>query len=179
MIDFYNQELARYQQARLQGQKPVVKDFVSNDATKISWSSSLYPKITSNIEGKFNQDNVTKSLYRPFNKQCIYFDTLFNHRVSVMPKIFPEAGIDNLVIGVTGKGANSFSALISNVLPDLNFLEAGGQCFPLRLYEPIKADDEKGRQDGAFANDSAVVVATSGKQYTAKDGISGCWLETL
>lgn len=52
-----------------------------------------------------------------------------------MPRIFPDAAAENLVICVTGNGArNGLSALISNVLPDIQ-LQFNGQCFPLYLYD--------------------------------------------
>lgn len=52
-----------------------------------------------------------------------------------MPRIFPNAAAENLVICVPGIGSrNGLSALLSDTLPDLNMLEAGAQCFPLYLY---------------------------------------------
>ena len=69
-----------------------------------------------------------------------------------MPRIFPNAAAENLAIAVTGTGASGgFSAYLVGVLPDLNMLAAGAQCFPLYLYEEIQPDD------GLFAtgNDQA------------------------
>ena len=51
-----------------------------------------------------------------------------------MPRIFPKAGLENLVICVTGMGASKdFSALISSILPDLEVISKS-QCFPLYTY---------------------------------------------
>ncbi|GGE60446.1 hypothetical protein GCM10007278_05850 [Paenalcaligenes hominis] len=52
-----------------------------------------------------------------------------------MPRIFPNSEAENLVIMVTARGAKEFSATISSIIPDLNSMEAGAQCFPLYLYE--------------------------------------------
>lgn len=175
MIDFYNQEYERYQQS---DKKTPIKDFVNNDPRKISWSSSLLPKIQSNVKGTYNQNGFNIALYRPFNKQCFYFNEMLNHRVAQMPKIFPEAGLDNLVIGVSGKGANSFSVLISNILADLHLLDSQSQCFPLKLYEPVEADDKKAQPEtGIDEPISKMVTAPSGKQYMVTDGISAVGLQ--
>lgn len=82
------------------------------------------------------------SLYRPFAKQWMYFNRSFNERVYQMPRIFPNAEAENLVIMVTARGAKEFSATISSVIPDLNSMEAGAQCFPLYLYEETSKPKE-------------------------------------
>lgn len=57
-----------------------------------------------------------------------------------MPRIFPNAAVENLVIQVSGIGARNFTALMSKHLPCLDNVEKG-QCFPRYLYEEAEPDD--------------------------------------
>lgn len=54
-----------------------------------------------------------------------------------MPRIFPDAGAENLVIGVSAAGEKvAFSTLISRHVPSLHLVDIeGSQCFPLYLYD--------------------------------------------
>lgn len=72
----------------------------------------------------------------------MYYNRRLNERVYQMPRIFPEAGTENLVIQATGVGARSFSVLISNTLPCLDNIEKG-QCFPLYLYDDEAQESEE------------------------------------
>jgi predicted helicase len=92
-------------------------------------------------------------LYRPFTKQWLYYNRTFNERVYQMPRIFPEAGVQNLVIQFNAKySGNGQPAIISNVLPDLH-CNGGSQCFPLYLYDGQAESD--GETGDMFAADSA------------------------
>jgi predicted helicase len=52
------------------------------------------------------------------------------------------------MICVSGIGARSgFSALIVNALSNLHTIDTG-QCFPLKLYEPLESDDQDVDSDG-------------------------------
>ncbi|MFW3047362.1 type ISP restriction/modification enzyme, partial [Pseudomonas aeruginosa] len=77
-------------------------------------------------------------------RQQLYYNRRFNERVYQMPRIFPDAGTENLVIGVSAAGEKvAFSALISRHVPSLHFVDIeGSQCFPLYLYdEAAQASD--------------------------------------
>ena len=70
-----------------------------------------------------------------------------NNCVYQIPKVFPTADSENLVISITGRGSTKgFSSLITNHLPDLEMISKG-QCFPLYLYEPIQTTDAWVRGD--------------------------------
>ena len=79
-------------------------------------------------------------MYRPFCKQFLYFNSEWNERVYQMPKIYPTPQSKNLVICTAGVGAKTFSALITDQIPDLHILESGTQCFPLYWYEKNERD---------------------------------------
>ena len=174
MIDFYNSELDRYKSACTDGEKPIVKDFVNYDQSKFSWSSSLIPtKVQNNVKTSCSGSQITKSLYRPFTKSFCYFDELMNHRTGQLPKIFPENGVNNIVIGVTGLGSTKeFSTLISNILPDLEVISKSQQ-FPLYLYELMTENSN----EFDFNDDADIVTAPSGKQYGRKEAITDSGLK--
>ncbi len=158
ILAFYNQERQRYQIEEPQN----INDFVNNDASKISWTTNLKKDVTKNKTLKKEASDFRKSIYRPFTKTHVYFNKDLNERRGQMPLIFPNSELDNQVICINGLGAKKgFTAVMINVLTDLNLLEAGTQCFPLKLYE-LKDSNS----DNLFLN------SKKKQQYTVKDGIS-------
>ena len=148
MIAFYNEEVKRFKEAHFGQEKKIressVDNFINTDATKISWDYAQKIGVERERIGEYSERKIVSSLYRPFTKSWLYFDGFFNNRTYQMPRIFPDASTENLVICVSGIGAKrGFSALISNCLIDLNALEAGAQCFPLYLYDEPKAKSEQ------------------------------------
>ncbi|HAY4757316.1 TPA: DEAD/DEAH box helicase [Escherichia coli] len=136
LVDNINRTISFYNENLSSGVEPIF------DVKSISWSSSLISAFSSGKKIKFEPLNIRESLYRPFQKQWLYFGGGLTHRVGQFPKIFPIGG-DNLIIAVTGLGGKKgFSVLISNCLMDLNLMDAGSQCFPLYLY-----DDESSLSD--------------------------------
>lgn len=164
MIEFYNGEVERYNESS----ETNINNFINNDPTKISWSSSLIPKVVRKIKGDFELDSLVLSAYRPFQKQILYYDGMFNHRTGQMPSIFPTEKLKNRVIATSGKGSrNGLSVIMLDVIPDLNILEAGTQCFPLHLYD--NTENMKVGSGDLFAitgNESCTHA------YTRKDGVS-------
>ncbi|WP_353571506.1 type ISP restriction/modification enzyme [Candidatus Albibeggiatoa sp. nov. BB20] len=157
MIVFYNQQLAEYKRQLEINKKMIANEFVDNDATKISWSRGLKYHLSKLRQYEFLESSLFKGLYRPFCKQYIYFNRVFNEYVYIMPRIFPKPELTNKVICVTGRGATKdFSALISNTLPDYEMISKG-QCFPIKTYEKAES------QGGLFA---------SADEYTEQDNIS-------
>ena len=71
--------------------------------------------------------------YRPFVKQHCYADPFFTQRPALMGEIFPPSR-QNRAICVTGVGSKKpFSAMIVDVMPDLELISKG-QCFPRYRY---------------------------------------------
>lgn len=144
MIEFYNSEVIRLQSATpgldRKAREQLVKDFVSTDSTKISWTRGSRSDCAAGKLATLNPNGVTISLYRPFTKQYAYFDRMLNAYVNQMPRIFPRFTQGNVVICVPGLGGDKgFSALITDNLPDLNLAPGMGgyQCFPLYLYDEV------------------------------------------
>lgn len=109
------------------------------DTRSISWTRGLKKRFSNREKINFKDGQVVRAIYRPFEKTQVFFGRTFNEYVNQMPRIFPTGSIDNRIIAATGIGASGgFSAYMVNVLPDLNMMAAGAQCFPLYLYEETK-----------------------------------------
>lgn len=176
-ISTYNHEVSRYKKAKLIDPNLSANNFFVTDESKIKWSSSLIPKAEKGIEAQFEKTHLSKSLYRPFSKQWIYFDTMFNHRPYQMPRIFPDSSIENQMIYISGLGnsGKEFSALIVDVIPDLNMQHSGGQGFPLKLYEKVDPSTTTGQTpQGSLFNDAPQQGLFDAKQpeYVERDGIT-------
>lgn len=170
MISFYNSEVERYKLS-INGvsdkQKPDIDSFITSDPTKISWTRALKNNLSKLVTNTYT-NNIITSLYRPFTKQNLYFDKNLNEMVLLMPRFFPVPTVENRIISITGKGSrNGFSTLISDHIMDLNVLEAGGQCFPLYLYESASPEQSQSNTHDMFTEATPVVEG-----YTRKDAIT-------
>ena len=145
-IAFYNNELQRYTQAcegKENDNKPSGDNFVDNDSSKISWSSTLIAHLVRGSEAVHDTENLRKAVYRPFNKVNLYSNNIFLDRPAIVSRCFPKRDTHNLAICVSGIGASKeFSALMVDTLPDLEIVSKS-QCFPRYRYIPA---EEKGRQ---------------------------------
>lgn len=146
MIGFYNAEVTRFNAAHpgldTKERQAKVDGFIDTDPTRISWTHNVKQDLVRNHIYAFESGNMVSSLYRPFTKQWLYYNRRFNERVYQMPRIFPNADADNLMIQVAGVGARAgFSVLIADSITGLDTIEKG-QCFPLYLYdEAAQASD--------------------------------------
>lgn len=135
------------------------------DATKISWSANIQTAFYKKYKIHFDSKCCRLGLYRPFNKQNVYFNRDLNERVYQMPKLFPAQNTKNLIICLPGIGERKgFSTLISSIIYDLNAFDGGIQCFPLYYYEKKSIYHPTLFDEG---ND----------EYTRKDGITSFILE--
>ncbi len=184
MIDFYNSELERYKNSeeiknqpnKLADAEKYVTNFVNNDNTKIAWSRDYRYDICRQQIKKLDVLKIIQALYRPYAKTYCFYDNQIAMELYQLPKIFPEAGIENLVIGVTGLGsAKDFSSLISNILPDLEVVSKSQQ-FSMYLYEPHNQVAVAYDADKMF-DDVYIVTAPSGKEYKRRDAITDAGLK--
>jgi predicted helicase len=166
MIDFYNSQVDSYNQEIVKNPKIDVTDFISKDPLKISWTSSLIPKVARGIKVNLEKNRILIANYRPFTKEHIYFGEHLVHRRGQFEEFFPKPyELENKVIFVTGVGVRSeFTSLISNVITDGQIIQ-NSQCFPLYHYE-----EKKSKQTGLFdVNDN--------QDYLRRDAISDFILE--
>ncbi len=146
-ISFYNSEVRRFDKAHSNLEKKErrerLESFVSNDPTKISWSTSLKDDLARGTQLEFVPTALTQSLYRPYTKQWLYFGPGLIHRPAQLPKIF-RSGEKNLAIMVKQRWSGiGHLALMVDVIPEFQ-IDGGAQNFPLYIY-----DEETGkRRDG-------------------------------
>ena len=104
------------------------------DSKKGKWDSDLSRKLKKFGQPVFDQAKIRTALYRPFFKQMLYFDHIFNPRQGIVPFAFPHGDSQNLVICVPYKFTGNFSAFVTNITLDLELVHHS-QCFPLHVYE--------------------------------------------
>lgn len=154
MIEFYNQEVKRfeseYSEIDNKTKSTKVDNFINTDPSHISWTRSLKQELVKNRQFNFDSESISKSLYRPFTKQYVYFNRRFNEMVYQMPRVFPVSESVNKCICVLGAGSKKrFSAIVSDVLPNYDGMEKS-QCFPLYLYELIGTEQGSSPQGSLF-----------------------------
>ena len=152
-IDFYNKQVEELKELRKANSEISADEFKTTDLTKISWCSSLVPKLNSLTKCEFDENSIVLASYRPFVKEWLYFGDLFIHRRGQFDKLFPNKKVRNLIICITGLGyRRSPTCLIADSTVDLNSQEAGAQCFPLYWYETIEP-----KQNSLFEENAQIV----------------------
>lgn len=146
-IAFYGEEMKR-----LEGSDPAkIDDLIDRDETKIKWTTDIASDLAKKRAHAFDDEMTVPGIYRPFQKLWFYSDKSWNWTRHLMPTYFPGKRIENRVICVSGVGARAgFSALMSNVVPNLHTLDTG-QCFPLKIFEFSKSMASK----DLFSSDGA------------------------
>lgn len=135
MISFYESQRQCYIKESA-FRKVAVNDFLDGNQKNISWTVNLKKDIERNKFYQFSDNYIQTSIYRPFTKQLLYFHKPFIERPGGSNLFFPKPILNNLVICVSGIGANKENCTyISNTLIDYNALDAGAKCFPLYYYE--------------------------------------------
>ncbi|MDR2968327.1 MAG: helicase, partial [Tannerellaceae bacterium] len=131
MAEFYNQRLLIPNS---------IKQADHFDKTKISWNDKLTYSFEKRQQLKIDDNFLATGIYRPFQKQYLYFDKSVIQRTYQNDKFFPSPDTHNLVICLSGVGgAKDFSYLIADKVPDLQLM-FNGQCFPLYWYEETKQE---------------------------------------
>ena len=164
--DFYNAQRISYLKSKEDNIDLKVEDFINTDPLNISWSRAYRDDIKKNKLHLFDSKFSDIAIYRPFNKQNIYFDKTVLNDVGPVFDMFPTPSHKNLVICVPSIGdKKDFSCIITNCIPDLHLNETT-QCFPLYWYEEAKNTFQKGGMDDLFAS------LNDEPQYIQRDGIT-------
>ena len=123
-------------------------DFLSDfpqysDTRKIKWSSSLVPCLNRNDTSQFDKKAIRTSIYRPFNKQHVYFDSMWNHRQSQLPSTFPTEEHSNIGFYSLNPGAEKpFSVFSTDLVLDLALYGSNaGQFFPRFIWKAVEFTD--------------------------------------
>ncbi|GAA7828059.1 hypothetical protein HpMS151_11690 [Helicobacter pylori] len=158
-IDTYNADLKRFNEVFREAFKQRTKGVksgdlyrhlndkeITTDKTKISWTDGLKNHLIKNKNlQKSNEERVRLALYRPFNKQWLYWDKDLIHRQHQFSKIFPDKAAQNVVINTGAGNGKDFSALVSDAIPNIHFI-GGTKAYPLYCYDVIW-----GRRDYAIS----------------------------
>ncbi|EMR57329.1 restriction endonuclease family protein [Helicobacter pylori CCHI 33] len=152
-IDTYNADLKRFNErfreafkqrtAKDKGIKPADRykhlnsQEITTDQTKIAWTRSLKKGFIKNENlPESGMERVRLALYRPFNKQWLYWDKTWNEQQSQLPKIFPDKDAQNVVINTGVGNGKDFSALVSDAIPDCGFI-GDANAYPLYYYDDL------------------------------------------
>lgn len=132
--------------------KSEVKATLKRDPSFIKWSAGLETKLKNNTVITYDERRVRLALYRPFTKKWLYYQKDIIERPRLL---YTQFGNTNTVIFTTGRGAKKdFSAIATDIIPDLNGMEAG-QGF-MRYNNEVHEDAlfQSGRDNvsEAFAN---------------------------
>ncbi len=110
---------------------------ITTDKTKISWTRSLKQRFIKNENlPESGMERVRLALYRPFNKQWLYWDKTWSEGQCQLPKVFPDKSAHNVVINTGCGNGKTFSALISDFIPDLSLISSN-QAYPLYYYDDL------------------------------------------
>ncbi len=149
-IDTYNADLKRFNERfreafkqRTQGVKKAdlykhLNDReITTDKTKIAWTRGLKKEFIKNTNlPESSMERIRLALYRPFNKQWLYWDKTWNDGQYQLPKIFPDKSAHNVVINTGVGNGKDFSALVSDFISDLSLISPN-QAYPLYDYDDL------------------------------------------
>ncbi len=147
-IDTYNADLKRFNERfresfrqRTKGVKPADRykhlndKEITTDKTKIAWTDGLKNKLIKNKNlPESGMECVRLALYRPFNKQWLYWDKDWINRQGEFSKIFPDKDAQNVVINTGVGNGKDFSALVSDFISDYSLISPT-QAYPLYYYD--------------------------------------------
>lgn len=147
MINNYNQLLS----------EPHIAN--DNDSTKISWTANLRKNFERKQVIEYSPQNVKLILYRPFQKEHLYYDKYLIERPGQWGIIFPKNDSFNRVICFSD--AKTPTVIITSTFTDYHFV-GDSHCFPLYWYE-----ENKNAQMTLFDG-----IAENSNQYIRHDGIT-------
>ncbi|MGL2784397.1 type ISP restriction/modification enzyme [Helicobacter pylori] len=146
-IDTYNADLKRFNERFREAFKQRTKGIksadrykhlnnqeITTDKTKIAWTRSLKNKLIRNENlPESGMERIRLALYRPFNKQWLYWDKTWNESQYRFSKIFPDKSARNVVINTTTR---NFCSLIGDAIPDKHFI-VNTNAYPLYYYDDL------------------------------------------
>ncbi|GAA8682354.1 DEAD/DEAH box helicase family protein [Helicobacter pylori] len=149
-IDTYNADLKRFNEVFREAFKQRAKGIksadrykhlnnqeITTDKTKIAWTDDLKNKLINNENlQESSMERMRLALYRPFNKQWLYWDKNLINRQRRFSKIFPDKSARNVVINTGVGNGKDFSALISSEIPCYDLL-CQNQAYPLYYYDDL------------------------------------------
>ncbi len=135
-VDNFNKEIEKASEAGEKEYRP------NMDPRNFSWNRNALRDLERRRKYGVRAEGFRTSIYRPFCRQHVYFDRDMNAMTYLLPKIFPNANVENWGIALTGPGNTSeFAAIAVDAMPSLDLVQKG-QFFP--RYSFRKAEDFEG-----------------------------------
>lgn len=130
-VTFYNEQVSAFQETRPSGsvkQKTAkAQEFANKDPEQFHWNRENYRDLANGESYVVNDAGFRVSAYRPFFKQCLYFDRKLNNSIRDFPEIYPTPDSDNLGIYITGPGSSvPFSLLMTDLITDSGLTSGNG-----------------------------------------------------
>ena len=132
-----------------------VEEVIDTQDIRIKWTRQLKASLRRRADTVANDAKFRSVLYRPFAKQCLYFDPFWNEEQYKQPQWFPNDHTENTVIAVTDSGSEKpFMALAAALVCDLHFTGAGtgAQCFPFYTHDADGSNRQENVTDWALGN---------------------------
>ncbi len=110
---------------------------ITTDKTKIAWTDGLKNHLIKNKNlQESHEKRIRLAMYRPFNKQWLYWNKDWIHRQYQLPKIFPNKDAQNVVINTGVGNGKDFSTLVSDFISDCSLISPD-QAYPLYHYDDL------------------------------------------
>ena len=118
-----------------------IGEVINRHNSNIKWDRELKDNLKRKKKTEFDDNYIRKTSYRPFVSTNCYANYIFAQVKGQQDRIFPDSSSENRVICVPNKGSkNLFSVLMTDMMPDMHFIEAA-QCFPRWRYpKPANAN---------------------------------------
>ncbi len=149
--DAYNAEVIRFQRG---GKGKQLDEFLRYDAG-VKWSETLKANLVRGRFAEIKPGAIRTSLYRPFAKVMLYYDSLFVDRPALFSEILPtdKAELENVHISVPTIGSRSaFWSLAAKLITNLNLASIDAvQCFPFYTYDADGSNRRENITDWALS----------------------------
>lgn len=122
---------------------------LENNPKNIKWTSSL-KQLAKKNEKIVGNPKLIQTLYRPYTKKWLYFDSNVIHRPSRFDKFW---GNINNIIFVSGKGSKrEFSVIASDLVVSRGLIDAGQGYYQYNNSQELKLLSEKENINKEFLN---------------------------
>jgi len=159
-IEIYNKELELFLEKTKGVKNPKADNYIDFSNNMINWTRETKWDLEKGKSHTYIDESIKLSSYRPFVKQALYFNKDWNNMQYLIPKLFPNNSVNNLVICLPAPGGKKeLSVIMTNLIPDIH-LNGDTQCFPLYFYEMRQKQSR-----GLFDEDGD-------SEYVRRDGVS-------
>ncbi len=161
MVAWFNNEADRLEPqlnavaGGIKARADVAKRLAKRDAKALSWNEADFSAIARGDRYSASDSSRRQAMYRPFHRRWVEMGARLNNRLYQLPRIFPDASTDNVVLGMPSLGSRSdFSTLAISVVPDLHVWPDGSLCFPRVMRKAVSdSSDQAGLFDAPSGHD--------------------------